>query len=102
MDAKPAIKHLESGLDLTQHHGGLDENNLPQYNDENTAKVLRKIDWRLLPMLTLLYTLSYLDRGNIGNAKVAGMNEDLGLSSKQYNLILTVFLFLCAFLYSAI
>ncbi|KAJ4228773.1 hypothetical protein NW757_014112 [Fusarium falciforme] len=91
MDAKPAIKHLESGLDLTQHHGGLDENNLPQYNDENTAKVLRKIDWRLLPMLTLLYTLSYLDRGNIGNAKVAGMNEDLGLSSKQYNLILTLF-----------
>jgi hypothetical protein len=27
-------------------------------------KVLRKVDKRLLPMLTLLYLLSFLDRGN--------------------------------------
>ncbi|KAJ3530518.1 hypothetical protein NM208_g9294 [Fusarium decemcellulare] len=73
-----------------QDHDGLDENNLPRYNDKSTARLLRKIDCRLLPMLTLLYTLSYLDRSNIGNAKVAGMNDDLGLTSKQYNLILTV------------
>lgn len=69
---------------------GLEGGNIPRYNDKATAKLLRKIDWRLLPILTLLYTLSYLDRGNIGNAKVAGMNEDLGLSDGQYNLILTV------------
>lgn len=29
-------------------------------------------------MLTLLYVVGFLDRGNIGNAKVAGMNDDLG------------------------
>jgi hypothetical protein len=29
-------------------------------------------------MLTLLYVVGFLDRGNIGNAKVAGMNVDLG------------------------
>ena len=28
-------------------------------------KLLRKMDWRLLPMLTLLYLLSFIDRGNI-------------------------------------
>lgn len=34
-------------------------------------KILRKMDIRLLPMLALLYLLSFLDRGNIGNAKVS-------------------------------
>lgn len=34
-----------------------------------------------------------MDRANIGNAKVAGMNEDLGLTGPQYNMALTVFFF---------
>lgn len=29
------------------------------------------------------------DRGNIGNAQVAGMGAELGLSSAQYNMALT-------------
>lgn len=63
---------------------------LPVYDDKNTAKLLRKVDFRLLPMLTTLYLLSYLDRGNIGNARVAGMNQELNLTPKEYNLALTV------------
>ncbi|KAK0378851.1 hypothetical protein CLIM01_03822 [Colletotrichum limetticola] len=91
MGNKVTAEHLEGRVDSIQDLTGIDESNLPRYNDKSTQKVLRKIDWRLLPMLTLLYILSYLDRGNIGNAKVAGMNQDLGLSSKQYNLVLTLF-----------
>jgi hypothetical protein len=41
-------------------------------------------------MLALLYVLAFLDRGNIGNAKVAGMNTDLKLTGPQYNIALTV------------
>lgn len=41
-------------------------------------------------MLALLYVLAFLDRGNIGNAKVAGMNTDLKLTGSQYNIALTV------------
>lgn len=44
-------------------------------------------------MLTLLYVLAFLDRGNIGNAKIAGMSKDLDLSGVEYNLALTVFFF---------
>ena len=33
-------------------------------------KLLRKIDLRLIPWLSLLYLLSFLDRTSIGNAKV--------------------------------
>ena len=51
------------------------------------------MDLRLIPMLALLYLLSFLDRGNIGNAKIAGMEEDLNLSGTQYSLCATVFFF---------
>lgn len=56
-------------------------------------KILRKMDLRLIPMLALLYLLSFLDRGNIGNAKIEGLVEDLGMSGAQYNWCLTVFFF---------
>lgn len=32
--------------------------------------LLRKIDWHVVPWLSLLYLLSFLDRANIGNARV--------------------------------
>lgn len=55
--------------------------------------ILRKMDLRLIPMLALLYLLSFLDRGNIGNAKIEGLTEDLGMTGAQYNWCLTVFFF---------
>lgn len=59
----------------------------------NTKKVLRKMDLRIIPNLALLYLLSFLDRGNIGNARIEGLLEDLSLSGPQYNWCLTVFFF---------
>ncbi|KAI0966574.1 retrograde regulation protein 2 [Xylaria arbuscula] len=87
----PNPEHLES---ISVEHGSVTgEGNLPTYRDAKTRRILRKVDYRLIPMLTLLYLLAFLDRGNIGNAKVAGMNKDLGLTGTQYNIALTVFFF---------
>ncbi|KAH8753966.1 MFS nicotinic acid transporter [Hyaloscypha finlandica] len=62
------------------------------------AKTLRKMDLRLIPMLAALYLLSFLDRSNIGNAKIQGLQTDLKLTGPQYNLCATVFFFTyCAF-----
>lgn len=33
-------------------------------------RLLRRIDWHVVPWLTILYLLSFLDRGSIGNARV--------------------------------
>lgn len=35
------------------------------YDDKATQRLIRKIDWRLLPFLALLYLLSFLDRTNV-------------------------------------
>ncbi|KAI5831300.1 MFS general substrate transporter [Schizophyllum commune Tattone D] len=54
-------------------------------------RILRKIDWHLLPFVSLLYLLSFLDRSNIGNAKVAGMAVDAHLDGLKYNTVAAVF-----------
>ena len=51
---------------------------------EAAKRVCRTFDRRLLPLVCLLYVLSYLDRGNIGNAKTAGIAKDLHLSNSQW------------------
>ncbi|KAL5590049.1 hypothetical protein FOVSG1_011916 [Fusarium oxysporum f. sp. vasinfectum] len=58
---------------------------------EEEKKLVRKIDLFLLPNIWLMYLLSYMDRTNIGNAKIAGMADDLELTSSQYSIILVVF-----------
>ena len=54
-------------------------------------KLLWKLDIKLIPWLCLLYLASFLDRTNIGNAKIDGLVEDLHMTSNQYNLTLTIF-----------
>ena len=55
------------------------------FDEKMTAKLVRKIDWYLVPFLSLLYLLSYLDRTNIGNARLGGLEKDLGMSGLDYN-----------------
>ncbi|KAL8904528.1 MAG: hypothetical protein Q9171_007016 [Xanthocarpia ochracea] len=75
----------------------------PDYPGVDTSgvdpkKVLLKMDLHLIPMLALLYLLSFLDRGNIGNARIEGLVESLNMTGPQYNWCLTVFFFTyCAF-----
>lgn len=50
-----------------------------------------KVDRWLIPWLSLLYLLSFLDRTNIGNARLAGLEEDLNMAKGDYNMALTIF-----------
>ncbi|CAI7578729.1 unnamed protein product [Penicillium bialowiezense] len=58
---------------------------------EMERRVVRKLDWHLPTLMAFFYLLAALDRSNIGNAKIAGMEEDLGLDSKSYAWLLTIF-----------
>jgi hypothetical protein len=70
-------------------------------------KLVRKLDLRLIPWLSLLYLISFLDRTNIGNAKIlgppltlrlpynvliiAGLEKELNMSADQFYMTLTIF-----------
>ncbi|KAI0073713.1 MFS general substrate transporter [Panus rudis PR-1116 ss-1] len=57
----------------------------------NERKVLAKIDLRLVPVITAVYLLTFLDRVNIGNAALFGLKEDLNLKGNEYNAALVIF-----------
>ncbi|KAJ4303735.1 hypothetical protein N0V90_002636 [Kalmusia sp. IMI 367209] len=54
-------------------------------------KLLLKLDLILSPMMVLIFLVAYLDRANIGNAAIAGMNEDLNLTGNRLNVAVTLF-----------
>ncbi|KAL2870537.1 putative MFS transporter [Aspergillus lucknowensis] len=54
------------------------------------GETLRRLDFLLMPMTLILYLLAWLDRANVGNARVAGLDTDLNLSDYQYKIAITV------------
>lgn len=95
-----AQKHIENIL----HHGGKDGGiNVAAVLEDSEAlenaqkskevrRVVRKIDLRLLPVLATIYSFALIDRVNLPNARIAGMDEDLGLSiGNRYTLISMMF-----------
>ncbi|KAL5382482.1 hypothetical protein DPSP01_006581 [Paraphaeosphaeria sporulosa] len=61
------------------------------YTPTESARVRRKLDTHLVAFLALLYSLSFLDRSNIGNARIAGLVDDLRLTDSQYEWLLWAF-----------
>ena len=49
------------------------------------AKLLRKLDLFIAPVMMMLMLISYLDRGNIGFAATQGMIMDIGLKGSELN-----------------
>src|SRR5262245_33146424 len=49
------------------------------------ARVSRKLAWRIIPFVMLLYFISFLDRVNVGFAAMT-MNKAIGLSPTAFGL----------------
>ena len=56
------------------------------------SRTIRKMQWRILPFIFLLYVVAYLDRFNIGFAALT-MNKELAISSQQFGLLVGMFFF---------
>lgn len=73
-----------------EHHEKNLENLTAEEDGGNAAldrKITRKIDLRLLPLLVLAYTMTFLDRVNIGNARLWNMEDDLGMKGYDFNIV---------------
>ncbi|KAM0696566.1 hypothetical protein Q7P36_003814 [Cladosporium allicinum] len=93
MEDKLKYEHHESVAAADQYAGLSPEDvELAQrFEGKEGKRVVRKIDLRLISVMGVLYLLSHIDRGNIGNAKIEGMDKDIGLTSNQYNIASTIF-----------
>ncbi|ERF68332.1 hypothetical protein EPUS_02788 [Endocarpon pusillum Z07020] len=83
----------DAGNDAGYHTGSLSRvaSLSKSYTVNEEKAVIRKSDRRLVLFMALLYLLSFLDRSNIGNARIAGLETSLSLRPGQYAWLLTAF-----------
>ncbi|KAJ6509502.1 major facilitator superfamily domain-containing protein [Mycena vitilis] len=62
-----------------------------EFTREEELKLLKKYDFFILPPLAFMYLCNALDKGNVGNAKTAGWDKDIGLKGNQYYLLVMIF-----------
>uniref|UniRef100_V5EG15 Permease of the major facilitator superfamily n=2 Tax=Kalmanozyma brasiliensis (strain GHG001) TaxID=1365824 RepID=V5EG15_KALBG len=63
------------------------------YDAAREKKLVRKIDLYIVPTVAVLYLMCFVDRANIGNARIAGFERDVGMNPRSYdfNILLTAF-----------
>ncbi|KAH6627638.1 major facilitator superfamily domain-containing protein [Chaetomium tenue] len=54
-------------------------------------KITTRIDSYIIPFVSILYLMAFLDRVNIGNARAFGLEDDLHMGGVEYNTALTIF-----------
>ncbi|KDR83760.1 hypothetical protein GALMADRAFT_86283 [Galerina marginata CBS 339.88] len=62
-----------------------------ELHKDMTKRVLWKLDCHILPPLALLWLANFIDRSNVGNARIAGLEKDTHLKGNQFNTVLAVF-----------
>ena len=62
-----------------------------EYTEEEDKKLVRKLDWCLLPMMGLSYSLQFLDKTSIGSAAILGLRTDLKMVGTDYSTASSMF-----------
>lgn len=90
VEPKASTDHEESlvGLDAHKEVLGATRETLV-IDDAISKRIVRKYDWRILPLFLLINLFSFIDRVNIGNARLLGLQDDLELGvGLRYNIAL--------------
>ncbi|KAI9507293.1 MFS general substrate transporter [Russula earlei] len=91
MDEKLHIKSDDAAVELqvTQSNALHEEQ-----TSEQERRLVRKIDRRILPITCLMYLFAYLDRTNLGNARLQGLPQDIlggDRTGKKFDWVNSVF-----------
>ncbi|KAM5486582.1 hypothetical protein MaudMau93_004924 [Microsporum audouinii] len=53
-------------------------------------RLVRKLDWRIMPMLTFMYFLNYIDRNTLAQARLNNLEKELGMHGTQFNTTISI------------
>ncbi|KAJ8127972.1 hypothetical protein O1611_g5664 [Lasiodiplodia mahajangana] len=60
---------------------------------EEEAKLLRKIDFHMMPLMCIIYGLNFIDKTTLSYVSIVGFKTDLNLGVSEYNWVASVFYF---------
>lgn len=91
---EPVIEKSDfSGASVTKERASQQDSSekIGSSNSIAEKKLVRKCDIHVLPAISLLFILTFLDRINIGNARIQGLEKDLNMKGHDFNIALLVF-----------
>lgn len=83
-----ASGEAKNGSQIPSEDGG---ECVPNFDEKLEARIRFKIDLAVLPLAALIFLFCFIDRTNIGNARLAGFEDDLGLHGYDFNSVNTIF-----------
>ncbi|CAN9402160.1 unnamed protein product [Alternaria alternata] len=79
-----AFEHIEATNESRNPVPEILRGHTPEQLKALEKKLVRKIDFRALPILIVLFLLNVLDRNAIANARLGGLEATLGIDDVQY------------------
>ncbi|CAG8957693.1 hypothetical protein HYFRA_00000028 [Hymenoscyphus fraxineus] len=88
ISASPASStHLDDNYEIYKSGKGI------EIDEAEYERVLRKIDFRIIPILFVTYMLQYLDKNSINFASVYGLRQGTHLKGQDYSWLGSIFYF---------
>ena len=97
MEAKhPSLEMIERLPNHGLEKPGLQAGPKQVFNlNEHDQKVARRLKWKIdlwtMPLITIIYLLAAMDRSDIGNAQVAGMQKAIHASPSEWSRVVSLF-----------
>ncbi|KAI5293377.1 hypothetical protein KEM52_005596 [Ascosphaera acerosa] len=82
--------HYDIALETLQKYAGDEPLTLTK---EDNDRIVRIIDWHLMPIMCFVYALNFLDKTTLSSASIMGLREDLHLVGDNYQWLGSVFYF---------
>lgn len=80
---KRILKHSHDADEAMKAFQG-HEGQVIEIDEATNKRLLRIIDWHLMPVMCIVYGLNFLDKTTISYASVMGIKEDIGLVDDDY------------------
>jgi hypothetical protein len=74
------VSHLENGPPSDDEKLSLSDDPLTYFTLAEQKKIIHRLDRRLVAVVGVMYCVSLMDRSNLSNAAIAGMNKELMLT----------------------
>jgi ACS family allantoate permease-like MFS transporter len=88
-----AQKILEHSKDADEAMKAYVAGEVVEIDEATNRRLLRIIDWHMMPLMCLIYGLNYLDKTTLSYASIMGIKEDIGLKGDDYQWLGSMFYF---------
>ncbi|KAJ4157124.1 hypothetical protein NW754_008766 [Fusarium falciforme] len=95
-DDQASVSKVEEAI--ASSDGPTTTESAPFVDDATEKRILTKLDRRIIPCVCWIYLMNFMDRVGIGNARLYGLEDELGLTGDQYQLAVSIlFVTYCLF-----